>query len=445
MIDAATLVSMLPDYLVRQRWYGAGDRTIAKIDVDDFEVVRDDWPGLVWALATVTFVDGGAVRYQVPVGLRPLEATERFLEGKGRGFLGDVDTSRGPALVYDALVDPELAIALLHRFAPDEEVRNVRPLNVEQSNTSVIYDERVILKLFRKVADGPNPDVEVTRALADVGFSHISAPVAEWHRDAADLAVLRAYLGGGAEGWALAQTSLRDLYDIRGAPEDAGGDFAPEASRLGQITAQMHCALAGAFGTAPADAAGWVAGMRQQLSRVPADGMDRDTIDSVYARVTAVADAGVEIRIHGDYHLGQTMRTDSGWYILDFEGEPTRPLDERRRPSSPLRDVAGMLRSFHYAAQVALLERGEEMDEELASLAVQWEQRNTAAFLDGYLDVDEIDPLLPKDDAAILALLDAFLLDKAVYEVAYELAHRPRWAAIPLQAIGRLVEAAAES
>jgi predicted trehalose synthase len=104
-----------------------------------------------------------------------------------------------------------------------------------------------------------------------------------------------------------------------------------------------------------------------------------------------------------------------------------------------------MLRSFHYAAQVALLERGEEMDEELASLAVQWEQRNSGAFLDGYLDVDEIDPLLPHDDAAILAILDAFLLDKAVYEVAYELAHRPRWAAIPLQAIDRLIEASTES
>ena len=136
------------------------------------------------------------------------------------------------------------------------------------------------------------------------------------------------------------------------------------------------------------------------------------------------------------------MRTDTGWYVLDFEGEPARPLEERRRPSSPLRDVAGMLRSFHYAAQVGLLERGDEADEELAEFAVRWERRCSDAFLEGYLDVDEVGPLLPADDKSLLTMLDAFLVDKAVYEVAYELSSRPSWVAIPLQGLERVLAAA---
>jgi maltokinase len=442
VIGATDLAPLLPDYLPRQRWFGASDRVLEHVAIAEFELLRDEWPGLAWALADATFADGGTARYQVLVGLRPLEGGERFLEGKGRGVLGDLDTNAGAALVYDALVDPDLALALLAHVAPDEDVKRVRSLNVEQSNTSIVYDERLILKVFRRVQDGPNPDVEVTQGLADAGFTHISAPVASWSRDGLDLAVLRTFLSGGTDGWVLAQTSLRDMYDERLEPAECGGDFAPEASRLGEITASMHVALRDAFGSSPGNPADWADDMERHLSRLADAPLDRPLVEAAYERLRAVDDAGSAIRVHGDYHLGQTMRTDAGWYVLDFEGEPARPLAERRRPSSPLRDVAGMLRSFHYAARVGLAERGEEADDELATLGRHWEDRVASSFLEGYRHVEGVAELLPVDEGSDRAVLDAFLLDKAVYEVGYELAHRPDWVGIPLEAVERLLTGA---
>jgi maltokinase len=434
------LVRLAPDYLQRQRWYGAAGRTLVGVETVDFEVLQPGLPALVWALVDGHFAEGDAVTYQLVLGVRPLEDTERFLEGKGRMFLGDLDTPDGPVLVYDALVDPDLAVLFLRHIAPDEEVERMRPINVEQSNTSVIFDERLILKVFRRVPVGPNPDVEMTDALARAGFTHISAPVAAWRRDGRDLAVVRQYLAGGSDGWQLAMTSLRDLYDRRLDPALSGGDFAPEASRLGEITADMHLALARGLGSQPGDAGEWAAAMVAQLDRVPPGTIDGEAVAAVYARLRDVDDAGCAIRVHGDAHLGQTMRTDDGWYVLDFEGEPAAPLDERRQPSSPLRDVAGMLRSFHYAAQAGLIERGVELDDELADLADQWERRSADAFFKGYLAVDGIESLLPPDEGDRRLVLDAFLLAKAVYEVAYEAAHRPDWLPIPLSAVRRLLD-----
>jgi maltokinase len=444
LIAAADLDVLLPDFLPRQRWYGAADRELARVHVIDLDIVRDTYPVLAWTLVEATFADGTTAVYQVPIGLRPLEQTERFLEGKGRSMLGDLDTDAGPALVYDALVDPDLALDLLALVAPGEPADRVRPLNVEQSNTSVVYDERIIMKVFRRVAQEPNPDVEVTDALARVGFDRISAPIVAWQRDGRDLAVVREYLTGGTEGWALALTSLRDVYDSRLDPEEAGGDFAPEAHRLGTITASMHLALADAFDVSPGQPGQWAAQMAAELSRSPASnvgGVPVDDVTAMYDGLRAVTDAGASIRVHGDYHLGQIMRTDAGWFILDFEGEPARPVAERRQPSSPLRDVAGMLRSFQYAAEVALLERGDEStdDDELRHLGGRWQQHVADAFCRGYFETDGIAMLLPAHDDARRVVLDAFLVAKAVYEVGYEIAHRPDWVRIPLAAINEVV------
>jgi maltokinase len=440
MISPDGIVSLLPDFLPRQRWYGAADRVLSSVSVNSFEVLREEWPMLAWLLADAEFEDGSTATFQLPVGLRPLEQTERFLEGKGRSFLGDVDTDDGPALLYDALVDPELALALVRHIAPDEDVTLVRPLNVEQSNTSVVYDERLIMKLFRRVAEGPNPDVEMTEALAAEGFEHISAPVAAWRQDGRDLAVVRQFLDGGTVGWALALTSLRDVYDSRIDPAEAGGNFGPEAGRLGTITAEMHLALARSLGTEPGDPDAWATTMRTNLARSRARALDASAIAAAYEALRGIEDPGRAMRIHGDYHLGQTMRTNEGWYILDFEGEPALPLDERRALSSPLRDVAGMLRSFHYAAEVALVERGPSAnDDELRSLGRRWEQHVSEAFIEGYCATEGIDALVPGDDDDRRRVLDAFTLSKAVYEVGYELAHRPDWAHIPLEAVHRLI------
>jgi maltokinase len=303
----------------------------------------------------------------------------------------------------------------------------------EQSNTSIVYDERIIVKIFRRLPPGPNPDAEITRALASVGFENVAPPIAEWRGDDTDYAVANGFLVGAADGFHLALTSLRDLYDRRCDPVEAGGDFGPEAGRLGDITGRMHVALAQAFGPLPADVGSWLADMQAQLDRVRA-------ASAIYRRVAALDDVGPAIRIHGDYHLGQVVRTDAGWYVLDFEGEPDRPLEERRRPSSPMRDVAGMLRSFDYAAQVALVEWGDEADAELRSLGRAWQQHNADAFLAGYLGAEGVETVLPRSDDARLLLLAAFELDKAVYEVGYERAHRPDWVEIPLSAVRRILD-----
>jgi maltokinase len=374
----------------------------------------------------------------VVLGLRATDDRASFLEGKADAVLGELPTTAGPALAYDAVIDPELCMHLLDRVVPGTDVGRARLLGADQSNTSVVFDERLIMKLFRRLYDGPNPDAAVTRALADAGFTHVPPPVGEWCEGEAHMAVVSEFLAGGVDGFHLALTSLRDLYDARVPPWEAGGDFGPDARRLGAITAELHLAMVDIFGTSTADVEGWNRSMLEQLDRVRPDA-DTDAIRGAYDALRHV-DVGPAIRVHGDYHLGQVLRTDTGWYVLDFEGEPARPLEERLLPSSPLRDVAGMLRSFQYAAEIALRNYGYLDDDEAKAFAVDWEARNAASFLRGYRETPGIERVLPDDDEAARVVLTAFLLDKAVYEVGYEASHRPDWGTIPLTAIHRILE-----
>jgi maltokinase len=251
--------------------------------------------------------------------------------------------------------------------------------------------------------------------------------------------VVSEFLTGGADGFQLALTSVRDLYDARCAPSEAGGDFGPDACRLGTITAEMHVALGAAFGVSAAEPKVWVEDMLAQLVRTEHADLDVDAVRQVELSLLSI-DVGPAIRIHGDYHLGQVMRSDAGWYVLDFEGEPARPVEERRRPSSALRDVAGLLRSFHYAAEVGIREYGHEADAEVQELGVAWENHNRARFLEGYLMVADVERVLPASDRDRTRVLAAFELDKAVYEVAYEASYRPEWVGIPLSAVQRILE-----
>jgi maltokinase len=405
VIEPAELLPLVAAYLPQQRWY-AGDQTPASVALVDYEVVRRLWPGLASAV-----VDADGHQYQLLIGVRPADEEPEFLHGSDYAVLGPVTTDEGPGLAYDATQDADLALALLTEVTEGREAAEwVRPMTADQSNSSLVYEDRLILKLFRRLHHGPNLDAEVTLALDDVGFNHIAAPLAVWRRADRDLAILQPFLAGGTEGWALALTSIRDLYAARVEPARAGGDFAD-----------------------------WAAAMRVQLDRVAARSPWRSTVTAAITRLARARDAGVAIRLHGDYHLGQVMRTDTGWFVLDFEGEPARPVEERRRPSSPLRDVAGMLRSFHYATEVVLHERDEVERSALAPLASGWEQRNRDAFLQGYRDAKGIDELLPEEGEAFDTVLTAFELDKAVYEVGYERDHRPDWIGIPLAAIRRAV------
>ncbi len=253
MIDQSALTTALAEYLPRQRWFAGGEAEAAEVALSSVRSLRaETWPALVQVLVEARAHGGDGqgtpATYQVVLGLRPVGTREAFFEGKPEAIVCELETERGLALAYDAAIDPELALALLHHMAPDEEVERARYLGADQSNTSVVFDERLIMKLFRRLAQGPNPDAEVTRALGEVGFTNVAEPVAEWREDPFDFALVNRFLVGGADGFSLALLSLRDLYDRRCPPAEAGGDFAFDASRLGTITAEMHLGLARAFG-----------------------------------------------------------------------------------------------------------------------------------------------------------------------------------------------------
>ena len=397
----------------------------------------DGWPSLLWVLVEVRG-DGGAgepVWYQLPLGA----ASEHPDELPDVAHVGRMPTPRGEAHLFDALADEELAMEFCAAIAPEVTFSTVRAQPGEQSNTSLVLDERYIVKVFRRVQPGPNPDAEVTEALGKAGFGGVPVPMSVWRRNGTDFAVVRRYERSRGDGVELATASLREMFNRRRPPRDCKLDFAEEAHRLGRDIAQLHVALAEAFGAAPADGATWATDMAAQLHRVSDGHLDTSRIEAVYQRLRAADDLGAAIRIHGDLRLSRVLRLARSWMVLDFEGEPARPVEERRRPSSPLRDVAGMTRSFHQVAAIALRDTGVP-DDELRLLADAWAERAVNTFLSGYADLDEVHRLLPQARASRDALLSVFEMDKAVYEVAYELAHRPDLVDLPIRAVERLLE-----
>ncbi len=316
-------------------------------------------------------------------------------------------------------------------------------IGAEQSNTSIVYGHSAILKVFRRLEPGPNPDAEIHRALHAVGSQHIAQPLGEItgpvDGEETTLALLTEFFANSAEGWAMATASVRDLMsegDLRA--DEVGGDFAAESHRLGQAVAAVHADLAQAFGTtvAPHDELERILGrMRADaeaaVALVPELAEHRVPILEAFDRAGGDA-GGLNLqRIHGDLHLGQVLRTLTGWSIIDFEGEPSKPLAYRREMHSPLRDVAGMLRSYDYAARGLVL-NPQQTDAQHRYRAAEWATRNRKAFTDGYASAAGNDPRRAG------SLLRAFELDKAIYEVVYEHGHRPTWMVIPMQAISNL-------
>ncbi len=467
--QATALQQALAQWLPSQRWFAGKGRPITKLEITaDTELAAGggNEAALRHLIAAVTQdgpgrAAGSADSYQILVGLRA--------RLPGRLEHVRIGAAADGRIAYDALHDSELARLLLRWIAEQRVAGPVRfaraggaaldraPLNGpgpdslvltgEQSNTSLVYGEEAILKVFRRVAPGPNPDLEVSAALARLGARHVAEPFG-WIEagDGAEvttLAILSRYLRAASDGWSLAATSVRDLYaQPRTRAAEAGGDFAGEARRLGTATAEVHRDLVTAFGAEElpaAAAAGLACPMRQRLAEalaaVPA-------LREHAAVVTAACDELARLdepvpvqRIHGDYHLGQVLRTQTGWVVLDFEGEPAVPLATRRARSSPLRDVAGMLRSFDYAARHQLLGHPERAALELP--ARDWVRRSRGAFCAGYAEVGGA-----ADPAKSEVLLRAFELDKAVYEVMYEARNRPSWLPIPLDSLAAAAVAA---
>ncbi len=457
-------VDALKAFVGDARWFGGKGREFEIGQVRRLAGVPgapDEGPTTYIHLVELRYDDGGVDLYQVPLVF--YEDPQARLDHAFVGWWEDPDV--GWVHAYDALHDRDAMAGWLHAFEskPEGELRFERIpgheldleahstlFSGEQSNSSVAFGEDSILKVFRKITPGINPDIAIHEVLTEAGSEHV-AKLYGWVEADTDegrvhLAMIQEFLRTATDGWELALASVRDLFaegDLHA--DEVGGDFAGEAARLGAMTGAMHVALADAFGRHPADAKEWAASISAQVDGLEPGDLDiagaHAIIDDLTALDTGSAGfdggAGAAIRVHGDYHLGQVLRTDAGWFVLDFEGEPARPLEERRRPSTPLKDVAGMLRSLHYASAVARTERDEYA---LEDLAAAWEMRNRQAFLRGYMKAAGDGGILPTDQEGVATVLAAFELEKAVYELGYERAYRPDWAHIPLAALRRLTE-----
>ena len=433
MNDEHTLI----EFIREQRWFGSKTRHVSHATVVDQAMLRDSEPRLELQIVELRFDTGTHETYQL-------------LRNGGFDALGDPRQVR--ELVHMIRSSTRLpAREGIVEFAAAEgfagvgrELREARQVTAEQSNTSIIFDEELILKVFRRLEAGINPELELLRFLTERGFENI-AQLAGWYSYAgrpmdATLGILQRFVAGGLDGWELALDSMANGTE----------QFLDALHRLGEVVGHMHTVL----GSEPTDP-NFVPEHPSSESLGLLTATIDDEIESIFLELpegngdveplrgrgeevrerlrlwSQVGGIGRVIRHHGDFHLGQTLWAGDDWVILDFEGEPARSLPERRRKRSPLRDVAGLLRSFAYAASASQLLRGVEPPE-------GWEERARAEFLTGYRST--IDPALVPSGPALDKLLAVFELEKAVYELRYELNNRPDWVTIPVAGILRMLD-----
>ena len=509
------LESVVQPFLQRQRWFQSKAREIVGLQLADWVKLGG---GFTIALIEVRYADERRETYAMPLRAARGEPARRVSEEAGSAVLARVRTAEGEGVLYDALVDRNACARLYAAMAdgrsyvtaagarvrafstqalegPSREVSAVRRLSAEQSNTSVVLDETSILKLFRRVERGPNPDLEIGLYLTERTEFPNLAPVAggiELHGEGGEpitLAMLQIFVPNEGDGW----THMLRLLDSsiaawRGTPAPAelldgprvsplelgrrappgplvesAGAALDTARLLGRRTAEFHLALAGerrdrAFVPLPITP-DWLQGLADELERNARSVLEllggrakqlpaalAAAVDELLGRSAALlrrfrlldglAMRAVRIRCHGDYHLGQTLYLARGdWLLVDFEGEPLRSLADRRAKQSPLKDVAGMLRSFDYAAQAALRDAASGCGDLDPGWLSGWGAWVAAAFLEAWLERSSGAAYVPDAARDLNALLDAFLLDKALYELRYELNNRPDWLAIPLEGI----------
>jgi 1,4-alpha-glucan branching enzyme len=512
----------LPAFLQRQRWFAGKARSIKAVRFLDWTTGRDLPEGSALSILQVEYGSGQPDTYLLPIGvIEGTEADRLEREQPGRVI------ARLPkiGLVYDALADPEFGEALLAAIAgsrtipagsgtvqalttsafasargPIEKRLPVAGGSFEQSNSAILFGDRLIMKIFRRLDLGINPDFEIGRFLSEkTSFDRIpqTAGAILYERPGSEpmmLGILQGLVENQGSGWDHALRELVTYYETNQATDPISfegrpllelideqvpeairrsiGAYLDDAATLGQRTAEMHLALA-SQGDIPAfkpepftkqDVDRLAAEVTKQLERtitglamsswgvsVPSAIRDRaslvkDRFVGLLSRIEALKGTTIDatrIRVHGDYHLGQVLRTDQDFVILDFEGEPAKPLSERLGKVSPLKDVVGMIRSFDYAAFAALFRfAGDDAKvfERLSPLARSWRTWVSASFLKAYLSTARQASFLPRDRKHIALLLDVLTLDKTLYELLYELNNRPDWVKIPLQGIEALLE-----
>ncbi|MFF3492217.1 phosphotransferase [Streptomyces sp. NPDC002795] len=427
----SSLNDLLGRWLPRQRWYADSGCRITDISVAAATALT---PECFHLLVRVNVAGEQDVNYYQLILGAAVDPPPRLW----KHALGQVDgPSGGTLVVYDAVHDHRVAILLLDRLRQGGATGTLRfeslprasvptglaprVLDVEQTNTSIVYGDRLILKLFRRVQRGVNPDLEVTARLARWGHTSVPEPTAWFFMTEpflGTLGMVQPYLAGATDGWELALHSA-----------STQGDFIKQAWGLGRTTGELHAALAQVFPTrSPAGhhparlAEEMMCRLKRTADAVPALRPHVPAIQGIFADAAAThSDLSLQ-RIHGDLHLGQVLWADEGWHVVDFEGEPSQPLAERRADRSPIRDIVGMLRSFDYAAHMGPTPRPE------------WADQCRTAFCSGYSGAGGFEPTGAPE------LLRAYEADRAVYEVLYEATHRPDWMTVPLKAVARLAD-----
>ena len=473
------VAAVLPDYVLARRWYRAKTRSIERLTIQDVIGIAE--PATFILILRIEYAEKDSDEYILPVSLR-----------RDASNSDDLICRVPVGGIYNAVSDAEFRQALLNLIARDSVLKGQHGTLVgqrtaaldqdvprlesfvsraEQSNTSIIFGDRYILKLFRKLEPGINPDIEIGSFLTQRGFKNTPAVLGtvEYKGQSGEpcaIGILQQFVRNEGDAWSYTLKSLGSFFERALAEQNSLGDYAESAALLGKRTAEMHAAFedenAGPdFIPEPftnqdgqklyqdllsqADIAFEALRRKQAIltgAAVEAAHQVLRLEPEITARFGGLRESpvtAVRIRHHGDYHLGQVLYTGSDFMIIDFEGEPARPLSERRRKALAMRDVAGMLRSFQYAAYAALFE-AKDMGE-LESWAEFWTHEVSAIYLNGYFSSVRGLRCIPSDATEKEVLLDAFLLQKALYELAYELNNRPDWVVIPLRGILSLMAA----
>ena len=524
------LSGVLTGYIRGRRWFAGKARYIRSVSIQDVIPMEQGHCDVRLLLVEVEYAEGEPETYILPITFTSGERVDQIIKDSPNAVvarLEPVGRNASPSgIVYDALFDPGFNHLLLESVANRRRFRGERgeilavpgrvfrrvagpdcpqlepvPLKVEQSNTSVAYGDRLMLKLFRRLGEGLNPDLEMGRFLTErAAFPHIPqvAGDLEYRRSRSQepmtVGILQGYVANQGDAWRYTLDSIAHFFDqaltfvgdpvvpdkkllelskeaIPSLVHETTGPYLESARLLGQRTGELHLALASAPGDptfAPEPFTDFYRRslyqsmrnltaqnldlLRQRMNTLAEDvrGYAQEVLDrrgeilNQFYQVIAQRISASLIRTHGDYHLGQVLYTGNNFVIIDFEGEPARPITERRLKRCPLRDVAGMLRSFHYAANALLsgqanfLVRPEDLPA-LEKWARFWQTWVSAIFLNSYLETTKQASFLPRDQRELQVLLDIYLLEKAVYEIGYELNCRPDWVRVPIQGVLQLL------
>lgn len=435
----------LTEFIENQRWFGSKGRGIASIELVDQIVLRDQ-PRLVVALIEVRDGAGTPDVYQLILASAPKEETtrhDRFVTAVGETAILEASDDPRIAELMALATGDGIAVSSQSGEVRFRSIRNVvsapystRALGAEQSNTSVVVNDRLLLKLYRRLEAGANPELELLLFLTEHDFRNIPS-LTGWSLYSGaslrtTLALAQQFMPDSIDGWHLGMEELSH-------PDER---FLERLNRLGQVVGEMHCVLVSDFNDpsfapeTPTDEAAPILGARlegqiDELSDSLPPGRS-DELRSLARILTEHPLTGMLIRTHGDLHLGQVLWTNDDWFIIDFEGEPARSLTERRQKFHPLRDIAGMLRSLSYLVAAHELEHQSQ-------ISPDWEQEAGERFLSSYRAQVASIGLLPGDLEVQDRLLRVFTLEKIIYELSYELQHRPSWVPVPLAGIDRLL------